>query len=129
MSVKAIPLTEIAEINPSLGVSLADTDDVSFVPMGAFSEVTASVMAEETRQYVQVKKGFTAFRSGDVIFAKITPCFENGKIGLANISRNVGFGSTEFHVIRAKPGKADARFIHHFLRQGSVRLSGTKRMA
>lgn len=128
MSVKTLTLSEIAEINPSLGVSLDETDEVSFVPMGAFSEVTASVVAEETRQFGQVKKGFTGFRSGDVIFAKITPCFENGKIGLANISRDVGFGSTEFHVIRARPEMADPRFLHHFLRLGSVRLSGTKRM-
>lgn len=128
MSVKTLTLSEIAEINPSLGVSLDETDEVSFVPMGAFSEVTASVVAEEIRQFGQVKKGFTGFRSGDVIFAKITPCFENGKIGLANISRDVGFGSTEFHVIRARPEMADPRFLHHFLRLGSVRLSGTKRM-
>lgn len=122
------PLSELAEINPPLGVSLADSDEVSFVPMAAFSEVSASVSDEESREYGAVKKGFTAFRNGDVIFAKITPCFENGKIGLAELSHVVGFGSTEFHVIRAMAGKADSRFLHHFLRQQAVRSAGTKRM-
>lgn len=121
-------LSEIADVNPPLGVSLNDTDEVSFVPMAAFSEISASVVTEEVRQYGHVKKGFTSFKNGDVLFAKITPCFENGKIGLAQLSRDVGLGSTEFHVIRAKPGKADPRFLHHFLRLGTVRLSGTKRM-
>lgn len=125
---KRLPLTCLAQINPSGPPGLKDSEIVCFVPMSAFTEQPGAVLAEELRTYGEVKKGFTPFLSGDILFAKITPCFENGKIGQAILSRENGFGSTEFHVIRAKAGKADARFLHHFLRNPQLRVEGMRRM-
>jgi len=75
-----------------------------------------------------VRQGFTPFENGDVLFAKITPCMENGKgahvVGLTN---GVGFGSTEFHVLRPKP-EADARFIFHHTQHRSLRAAAEAAM-
>ena len=95
------PISQFAEINPRREVR-PDEVEVSFVPMNAVSE-NGFLAVQQTRKYGSVKKGFTAFRDNDVILAKITPCFENGKAALVRALKNgVGFGSTEFHVIRAK---------------------------
>ncbi|MEJ7804706.1 MAG: restriction endonuclease subunit S, partial [Telluria sp.] len=60
-----------------------------------------------------VRNGFTAFANGDVLIAKITPCFENGKgAHVTGLTNGIGFGSTEFHVLRARDGVSQ-RFIHH----------------
>ena len=95
------PISQFAEINPRREIR-QDEVKVSFVPMNAVSE-NGFLAVQQTREYGAVKKGFTAFRDNDVILAKITPCFENGKAALVRALKNgVGFGSTEFHVIRAQ---------------------------
>jgi type I restriction enzyme S subunit len=95
-------LNDVCEINPK------KTDDkrlrsgleVSFVPMPAVSE-TGDIDATEIRTYDEVKTGFTYFAEKDVLFAKITPCMENGKGAVAEgLCNEIGFGSTEFHVLR-----------------------------
>jgi type I restriction enzyme, S subunit len=79
-------------------------------------------------QYADVVKGFTPFKSDDIIVAKITPCFQNGKIAYAKLSRPYGFGSTEFHVIRADTKRLLPRYVFHFLRQDYIRVAGERRM-
>jgi len=125
---KAVALDEVAELNPRLAEKLAPDQEVSFVPMSAVSAEAAGITEEETRTYAEVSKGYTPFVTGDVLVAKITPCFENGKIVQAQLTRRLGFGSTEFHVIRTTPAKLDARYALHFLRLGQVRLAGERRM-
>lgn len=128
--VKSIPLGEVAEINPSVFDKVLEDPGlrVSFVPMSAVSETTASVISPEERVAGDCRKSFTPFARGDVLVAKITPCFENGKIVLADIPHPFGFGSTEFHVVRARPAKLDPRFLLHALRQPVFRLKGERRM-
>jgi type I restriction enzyme, S subunit len=121
-------LIEIAELNPGLDESLESNARVSFLPMSAVTAETASTTSGEERHYSEVSKGYTPFLKGDVLVAKITPCFENGKIAQAMVSHRVGFGSTEFHVVRPRPGMADARYILHFLRQEHIRRDGERRM-
>ncbi|NEK85769.1 restriction endonuclease subunit S [Blastococcus saxobsidens] len=82
----------------------------------------------EERPFGEVSKGYTPFLDGDVLVAKITPCFQNNKIGQARINHRVGVGSTEFHVIRARPEVVDARYLLHFLRREQVRIEGERRM-
>lgn len=82
----------------------------------------------EERQYSEVSKGYTYFENGDLLIAKITPCFENGKIAQATLSHSVGFGSTEFHVVRVNAERLDERYLLHFLRQRRLRLEGEKKM-
>ena len=95
-------LRGIAEVNPRLDKSApADNPTVSFVPMPAVEVSTGVIDVSQTRRLEEVKKGYTPFREGDVLFAKITPCMENGKMAIVPPLKNgLGFGSTEFHVLR-----------------------------
>lgn len=76
-------LGEASYINPRLTERLEDDASIAFVPMAALSAEEARVIAPAERPYIEVKKGYTCFESGDVLVAKITPCFENGKIAQA----------------------------------------------
>lgn len=123
-----VRLCEVAELNPRVFDKPSDDALVSFVPMAAVDAETATVSAAEERPYGEVKKGYTGFLQGDILVAKITPCFENGKIAQANIPHRFGFGSTEFHVIRPESAKLDARYLLHFLRQERVKREGERKM-
>ena len=96
-------LGEICSINPPAKKFENPGDmTVSFVPMAAVDELSGTITSPEIRQLVEVSKGYTSFEEGDVLFAKITPCMENGKTALArNLVNGIGRGSTEFYVIRA----------------------------
>jgi type I restriction enzyme S subunit len=124
----AVKLADVAELNPPLAASLSDGDEVSFIPMAAVDADSVTAVDRETRSYSEVSKGYTPFIDGDVLVAKITPCFENGKIAQARLSRRYGFGSTEFHVVRPRNHRADARYLAHFLRQECIRKQGESRM-
>lgn len=121
-------LGEIAEINPRLRTKPAYNDTIAFVPMSALSSIDGRIVGAETRPYADVAKGYTPFQNGDLLIAKITPCFENNKIGQANIAFELGFGSTEFHIVRPHAEKADSRYLTHFLRQESIRQAGQRIM-
>lgn len=125
---KTTTLGEASYINPRLTERLDDDASIAFVPMAAVSSEEARVIAPTDRPYSEVKKGYTYFESGDVLVAKITPCFENGKIAQANLPHKVGFGSTEFHVVRPRHGVSDGRYLHHYLRQPHIRSAGERRM-
>lgn len=109
-----VPFTTLAEINPTRATSsLAPDAEVSFIPMGDVTE-SGQWIGRQSRQYSEVRHGFTCFAEGDVLFAKITPCMENGKGCLAaGLLNSIGFGSTEFHVLRAR-SEADAGFIYQW---------------
>ena len=81
-----------------------------------------------TRSLADVAGSYTYFADGDVLLAKITPCFENGKLGIArNLVNGVGFGSSEYIVIRPGP-EVDADFLYHFLDRAIFREDGAKQM-
>lgn len=96
-------LRHATAVNPSRSDALRDLspdDRVVFLPMEAVSS-TGQVRSDQRRLLQEVQSGFTHFRQGDVLVAKITPCFENGKGAfLQHLPTPVGFGSTEFHVLR-----------------------------
>ena len=123
------PLPEIAQINPPLDRSVSGDDTpVTFVPMRAVGVEGSGLVAPETRPYGEVKRGFTAFRSGDVIMAKITPCMENGKTMLVpEVPSGVCFGSTEFHVIRPEAG-INGKWIELFLLRHETRRDAQRKM-
>ncbi len=102
MSWKNATLAEVCEINPGKK-ELQDKSkemEVSFLPMASVSE-DGKIITQEKRKLKEVIKGYTNFRNGDVLLAKITPCFENGKRAIAkDLTNGIGFGSTEFHVLR-----------------------------
>jgi len=122
-------LGEICQINPPRNeiASLPDDLDVSFVPMAAVS-VTGRLLGSETRKAKEVKKGFPHFKERDVLVAKITPCFENGKRWLAeSLVNGVGFGSTEFHVLRAT-SRVLPEWIYYAVSLPGFRKDGQRRM-
>ena len=123
---KTVALGEVADVNPKAPRIPGDVE-VSFVGMVDLNAVSAETQSVSVRRYAEVSKGYTTFRNGDVLVAKITPCFENNKIGQARLQRDIGGGSTEFHVVR--PGKhLDARYVLHMLRQDCIRHQGELRM-
>jgi type I restriction enzyme S subunit len=114
-------LSDIVEINPRHPRELNDSLPVSFATMAALSESRAEFQFLAERPLGEVRKGFTHFAEGDVLFAKITPCMENGKAAVAVGLRNgVGCGTTELHVLRPL-GKVDPHYIYHFVHQRSFR--------
>lgn len=93
-------LKYVAELDPTISEFLGDNDIVSFAPMECLGEQTLSPYETE---YGKVKGKYTYFANEDIIMAKVTPCFENGNIAIAkNLKNNVGFGSSELFVFRAK---------------------------
>lgn len=124
-----VPLSEAVELNPRTDRgSLPDDLDVSFVPMAAEEAATGRMDATEVRRFGEVKKGYTVFREGDVLFAKITPCMENGKMAVARgLHNGIGCGSTEFHVLRPKPG-VDAQYVYHFVSSARFRAEAAHHM-
>ncbi|MCG3185872.1 MAG: hypothetical protein IOMNBAOH_00395 [Rhodocyclaceae bacterium] len=123
-----VRLQDVADLNPALGAIPPGDEVVSFLPMSAVEADSVDAVDVETRRFGDVGKGYTPFLSGDVLVAKITPCFENGKIALAKPTRRFGFGSTEFHVVRAHRDRLDARYLAHFMRQPRIRLEGERKM-
>ena len=106
-------LGKICILNPKKEKKLENDDlDVSFVPMSAVSE-NGAINTTKVKKYSEVKKGFTYFLENDVLFAKITPCMENGKGAVARGLKNKkGFGSTEFHVLRPIKGKSNPYWLY-----------------
>ena len=125
------PLSAISDINPNRQPDPAITDDslVSFIPMKCVEKLSGKIDLSITRTYAQVKKGYTHFRDGDILLAKITPCIENGKIAIANnLKTGIGFGSTEFHVIRMKESISNKFYFWYFM-QDAFRYAAQKKMA
>jgi type I restriction enzyme S subunit len=114
-------LAEIAEINPRHPKGLDDATVVTFVPMVGVSVSKPDFQFTQERPLGEVRKGFVPFAEGDVLFAKITPCMENGKGAVARGLRNkLGYGTTELHVIRPLAG-IQPEYIYRFLAQDRVR--------
>lgn len=94
-------LGNVVRINPGIDRQIALNSKISFVPMMGVNEQTGKIIFSEERTFREVSKGYTPFIENDVLFAKITPCMENGKSAIAShLINGIGFGSTEFHVLR-----------------------------
>jgi len=125
---KWVRLGSVSEINPSKKeiTHISNELEVSFIPMDAVDEVKGEITNSKIRKLGEVRKGYTYFKEGDVIFAKITPCMENGKCAIANNLKNgLGFGSTEFHVIRPQKD-ITSKWIWYYLRQPNLRREAIK---
>lgn len=123
-----VSFTELALINPPLSVPIPQPQTrVSFIAM---QDVSNSGVWEnrQTRKMSEINSGYTPFQEGDVLFAKITPCMENGKgCHATGLTNGIGFGSTEFHVLRAR-GKNCARFIYYWTRYEHLRVKAAAQM-
>jgi type I restriction enzyme S subunit len=118
-------ISSLCDINPSkteIG-RLENTTQVSFIRMENIIEDAGGISEiREGRLGDFINKGYTYFREGDLLFAKITPCMENGKVALAkNLKDGIGFGSTEFHVLRIDEKKILSQYLFYWVSQKSFR--------
>ena len=123
-------LGESCLLNPSFFVGHVDDDWlISFVQMAAVEARSGQIDVSQVRPYGEVRKGYTRFSEGDVLFAKITPCMENGKIAIAKgLTNGSGCGSTEFHVLRPVKDLSQG-FLMYFLLQDEFRREAQRHMA
>ncbi len=125
-------LGEIMEIKPSKREAkekLSDNDLVSFLPMEDLGVCANEIKPEKEKPLKDVSGSYTYFADNDVLLAKITPCFENGKLGIAKKLKNgIGFGSSEYIVFRS-PENIAPEFLYYFLSRKSLREEGKKYMS
>lgn len=111
-------LSDVCTVNPKKvdTKDLPDELEVSFFPMPALSEIYGEITDPQTRLLKEVRSGFTNFSEGDVVFAKITPCMENGKSAVVGkLVNDIGYGTTEFFVLRCSD-RLYNRFLYHLVR-------------
>lgn len=127
-------IKDLCIVNPSkklIPSNLQANDTVSFLPMEDLEIKAGYAEPKQTRLLSEVQGSYTFFAEDDVLLAKVTPCFENGKVGIASNLRNgIGFGSSEFFVIR--PIKEIVKEViyflaqtQHFVSEASKQLTGT----
>ena len=127
---KAI-LKNVCKVNPKKidTNGLPDNLEVSFFPMASLSEINGEITEPQTRLLKDVKMGFTNFSEGDVVFAKITPCMENGKSAIiGELINDIGYGTTEFYVLRCGE-KLYNRYLYHMVRDITFRNKAKSVMA
>lgn len=123
-------IDEIASINPRRKIGIDNDTDVSFLPMECLKN-DGGIGALYSRKLKEVNKGYTPFENGDVLFAKITPCMENGKGAyVSSLTNGIGFGSTEYHVIRANSNTFGKFLYYHtispdFRRDAKLNMIGS----
>ena len=123
-SVATKKLPQVAEINPRYG--LTANSSKLFVEMAAIDELRGRI------SYLKDKKsgssGLSRFRDNDILFGRITPCTENGKVAVcAGLGNEIGMGSTEFVVISPKP-EINPKWLYFFLKSHKVRKQATRSM-
>lgn len=120
-------LIDVCDINPR-AQAIDDNLEVSFVAMPDVSE-DGKINIGNIRSYCEVKKGFTCFQEGDVLFAKITPCMENGKGALAvGLKNGIGCGSTEFHVLRPNTEVLQGQWLYYLTSWSAFRKDAERHM-
>jgi type I restriction enzyme S subunit len=117
------PLSKHVHLNPAVALErLNENDPVSFLPMEAVDDGASGDFVPRTRPLAEVRKGYTPFADGDVLWAKITPCMENGKTCIASgLENGIGFGSTEFHILRPRSSTVTSDYVFAFLAQATLR--------
>jgi len=124
-----VALKSIVVINPPKDVTkgLPRDTEVSFIEMASVSN-DGFIEKMDTRKLKEVSKGYTFFKNNDVILAKITPCMENGKCAyVRELKNNLGFGSTEFFVLRPMK-KITGRYLYHIMNRDIFRKEAEKHM-
>jgi type I restriction enzyme S subunit len=124
-------LIDVCEIKPTKAEArerVAADALVSFAPMEDLGVDRKFLYARQVKSLASVAGSYTYFADGDVLLAKITPCFENGKLGIASgLTNGIGFGSSEFIVFRPS-AKLDKEFLYYYLSRAEFREQGAERM-
>lgn len=129
-AVPRVPISDVCVINPRKS-EIGDLNPetmVSFAPMAVLNEHRINFVTEETKSLGDVGASYTYFADGDVLLAKVTPCFENGKAGIARgLTNGIGFGSSEFYVLR--PGeRVLAQWVYYCVMHPSFRTPAVANM-
>ena len=123
---------EVCQIKPSKSEArnkVAADELVSFLPMEALGIDKKFVRANQEKSLSEVAGSYTYFAEGDVLLAKITPCFENGKLGIAEgLTNRIGFGSSEYIVFRPDE-TLNKEWLYYYLARESFRVEGAARMS
>ncbi|MCQ1536421.1 restriction endonuclease subunit S [Methanosarcina sp. KYL-1] len=120
-------LSECGLINPRNDIP--DKKEVSFVPMTYISEKYGQAVETETRRWEEIKKGFTHFAENDVVLAKITPCFQNGKSAvMKGLKNGFGAGTTELHVFRPFTELMSPEYAQIYLKSPDFIYGGIPKM-
>ena len=126
-AMKLLRLRDVCVFNPPKSEArntLSPDDLVSFMPMQDLGIESISAEASSSKPLTEVIKAYTYFAENDVLIAKITPCFENGKMGIArNLVNGMGFGSSEYFVLRPTESVL-GEYLYYFLRQEFVIENG-----
>jgi len=126
-----LKLSDCCEINPAKKEvnDLDDATEVSFMPMKDMGINNKLAIPNQKRKLKDVKGSYTYFSEGDILLAKITPCFENGKMGIAsNLLNGIGFGSSEYIVFRPNKNLKND-WLYYFLNRNSFRIDGSRNMS
>lgn len=116
-----VPLSSVAHIDPSIKFSGYDANTpISFIPMECVDEIYGEIHVIKSTTILQ-SKGYTKFEEGDLLWAKITPCMQNGKSAIVkNLENGIGCGSTEFFVLRPRNNNVLIDYIYLLLRHHEV---------
>ena len=120
-----LPLQYVCELNPPVDFHLlAEDDELTFLPM---DRVKSGFYIQNTTTFANYSTSYNTFEEGDIILAKVTPCFENGNIAIADgLINKKGFGSSELFVIR--PTKASTKFLFYYFQSFSFKEEGAASM-
>ncbi len=117
-----VRLGDIVEINPNkIKINIDENELVDFIPMKNVSENSPEIIENNFEKFKNLQKGYSQFIENDILFAKITPCMENGKTAIiSNLKEKIGYGSTEFHVLRSTKIISN-KLLYNFLKQQRFR--------
>ena len=117
-----VRLGEVVEVNPNkIKIDIREDELVDFIPMKNVSESSPEIIEKNFEKFKDLQKGYTQFIENDILFAKITPCMENGKTAIINdLKEKIGYGSTEFHILRSSK-IINNKLLYNFLKQKRFR--------
>ena len=117
-----VRLGEVVEVNPNkIKIDIGEDELVDFIPMKNVSESSPEIIEKNFEKFKDLQKGYTQFIENDILFAKITPCMENGKTAIINdLKEKIGYGSTEFHILRSSK-IINNKLLYNFLKQKRFR--------
>ena len=120
----SIPLRYVCQLNPSVDFTGLEDSDLTFLPM---DRVKSGYFIPNTDKFTKYAASYNAFEEGDIILAKVTPCFENGNIAIAeNLANGKGFGSSELFVVR--PTKINQKFLFYYFQSLTFKQEGEASM-
>ena len=120
-----VRMESLLQVNPRN--HLDDNLECGFIPMSLISDGYNNSHTYEVRVWKEIKSGFTHFQDNDVIFAKITPCFQNRKSAvICGLPNGTGAGTTELHVLRDNTNLLNMRYILYLIKSNQFIVEGVK---